>query len=351
MGRRVLSVRRVLLACGALLALGVAAAAGLWLYAGRWQRAPLAGLTHVVVVEIAPGEPLGRVAEELAARGLIDHPRLFTWLARREGKASRVQAGEYALAPGTSPLALLEQLVEGRVLLHPVTLVEGWTAAAALESLHANALLKRSVPAIGDPQLMARLGSPGVAAEGQFFPDTYLVPKGASDFEVLRLAHGRLEDRLATAWLRRRADLPLASAYEALILASIIEKETGDPEERPHIAAVFVNRLRRGMRLQTDPTVIYGLGAAYDGSIHRRDLTSDTPYNTYTRDGLPPTPIALASGAALEAAVQPAESEDLYFVATGRGDGRHEFSRTLEAHNAAVARYLERLRGGGGGRR
>jgi UPF0755 protein len=298
-----------------------------------------------VVVEIQPGEPLARVADGLAARGVLDHPRLFGWLARRDGKAARVQAGEYALAPGTSPAALLEQLVEGRVLLHPVTLVEGWTIAAALESLHANPLLKRSV-ASADPALMVRLGSPGFGAEGEFFPDTYLVPKGASDFDILRIAHGRLRERLATAWLRRRADLPLASPYEVLILASIIEKETGDPEERPHIAAVFVNRLRRGMRLQTDPTVIYGLGAAYDGSIHRRDLTADTPYNTYTRDGLPPTPIALASGAALDAAVQPADSDDLYFVATGRGDGRHEFSRTLEAHNAAVARYLERLRGG-----
>ncbi len=339
-------MRRVLLA-GVLLSLALLAAGGaLYGYALRWYHAPLAGLATTVVVEIAPGEPLARVADGLAARGALDQPRLFTWLARRDGKAARVQAGEYAIAPGTSPAALLEQLVEGRVLLHPVTLVEGWTLATALEALHANVLLKRSVPTVTDPGLMLRLGSPATAAEGEFFPDTYLVPKGASDFEVLKIAHGRLRERLATAWLRRRADLPLASPYEALILASIIEKETGDPQERPHIAAVFVNRLRRGMRLQTDPTVIYGLGAAYDGSIHRRDLTTDTPYNTYTRDGLPPTPIALPSGAALEAAVQPAESEDLYFVATGRGDGRHEFSRTLEAHNAAVARYLERLRGG-----
>jgi UPF0755 protein len=217
--------------------------------------------------------------------------------------------------------------------------------------MHANPVLTQAVPSSADPALMARLGSPGIVAEGEFFPDTYLVPRGATDFEVLKLAHARLQERLATAWSGRRADLPLGSPYEALILASIIEKETGDPAERPHIAAVFVNRLRRGMRLQTDPTVIYGLGASYDGSLHRRDLTSDTPYNTYTRDGLPPTPIALASGAALAAAVQPADSDDLYFVATGRGDGRHEFSRTLEAHNAAVGHYLERLRGGGGGRR
>ncbi len=344
-------MRRLLVTLLILVVVALAAAEALYAYVGRWQQRPLAGVTTTVVFEIAPGEPLGRVAEGLAARGLFDQPRLFTWLARRDGKAARVQAGEYAIAPGTSPQALLDQLVEGRVLLHPVTLVEGWTISTALESLHANPLLKRTVPDSAGAALMERVGAPGVAPEGEFFPDTYLVAKGASDVEILKRAHARLEERLATAWLHRRADLPLATPYEALILASIIEKETGAPEERPHIAAVFVNRLRRGMRLQTDPTVIYGLGDAYDGSIHRRDLTTDTPYNTYTRDGLPPTPIALPSGAALDAAVQPADSDDLYFVATGRGDGRHEFSRTLEAHNAAVARYLERLRGGGGGRR
>jgi UPF0755 protein len=344
-------MRRALLGAAVLALAALGAAAALYGYAARWYRTPLSGLTATAILEVAPGEPLGRVLEGLAARGLVEHPRLFGWLARRDGKAARVQAGEYALAPGTSPAALLEQLVEGRVLLHPVTLVEGWTVAAALESMHANPALKQVVPSAADPALMTRLGASGIAAEGEFFPDTYLVPRGASDFEVLKLAHARLQERLAAAWSGRRAELPLGSPYEALVLASIIEKETGDPEERPHIAAVFVNRLRRGMRLQTDPTVIYGLGASYDGSLHRRDLTNDTPYNTYTRDGLPPTPIALAGGAALAAAVQPADSDDLYFVATGRGDGRHEFSRTLEAHNAAVARYLERLRGGGGGRR
>ncbi|MBS0374911.1 MAG: endolytic transglycosylase MltG [Proteobacteria bacterium] len=328
----------------ALLVLAGVAAAGAYAYAERWYRTPLSGLRETVVVEIAPGEPFARLAEALAKLGVVDHPRLYAWLARRDGRAARVQAGEYALAPGASPLALLEQFVEGRVVLHPVTLVEGWTAAQALESLHANPLLKRLVTSVTDPGLMAALGSPGFAAEGQFFPDTYRVAKGTSDLEVLKLAHTRLGERLADAWQRRRPDLPLAVPYEALILASIVEKETGDPEERPHIAAVFLNRLRQGMRLQTDPTVIYGLGSAYDGSLHHRDLEADTPYNTYTRAGLPPTPIALAGEAALAAAVQPADSADLYFVATGRGDGRHVFSRTLEEHNAAVQRYVGRLR-------
>ncbi len=324
---------------GATLALG-------YLAAERWYRAPIAGLNAPVVFDVAPGVPLATVARELGARGLIEYPRVFTWLARRDGLAARIRAGEYALAPGATPAGILDELVEGRVLLHPVTLVEGLTFAAALAAIEANPAITRTIKGAPDAALMARLGSPDVFPEGEIFPDTYLVARGTTDVEVLKLAHARLKERLATAWLRRRPDLPLKTPYEALILASIIEKETGAPEERPHIAAVFVNRLRRGMRLQTDPTVIYGLGPAYDGSLHRRDLTTDTPYNTYTRDGLPPTPIALAGGLALEAAIAPSDSEDLYFVATGRGDGRHEFSRTLEEHNGAVARYLTRLRGG-----
>jgi UPF0755 protein len=340
----VVSVRGWLVAV-ALLILAAGALGGGYRWAEHWYRAPLRGLHEPAVVEVAPGEPLARIADGLARRGLVDHPRLFGWLARRDGKAARVQAGEYALVPGTSPAALLDELVEGRVVLHPVTLVEGWTVAAALESLHANPLLRHLVPA-ADPALMAQLGAPDVAPEGQFFPDTYLVPKGASDLEVLKLAHARLAARLAAAWQRRHPDLPLAGPYQALVLASIVEKETGAPEERPRIAAVFVNRLKRGMRLQTDPTVIYGLGADYDGSLHRRDLMRDTPYNTYTRDGLPPTPIALPGAASLEAAVQPLAGDELYFVATGLGDGRHVFSRTLEEHSAAVARYVGRLRAG-----
>jgi UPF0755 protein len=332
-----------------LLAAGLVAAtlaAGLAYYAaGNWYRAPLAHVTTPQIFEIAPGVPLAAVAQTLAARGILEHPRLWTWFARRDGLAARIRAGEYAIAPGTSPAALLDQLVEGRVVLHPVTLVEGWTFAAALAAIQANPVVRKTLAPEPSAALMTRLGSPGVAFEGQLFPDTYLVPRGATDLEVLKLAHARLKDRLATAWLGRRPDLPLSSPYEALILASIIEKETGAPEERSRIAGVFVNRLRRGMRLQTDPTVIYGMGAAYEGTIRRRDLTTDTPYNTYTREGLPPTPIALPGAAALEAAVQPLDTDELYFVASGRGDGRHDFSRTLEEHNAAVDRYLARLRG------
>ena len=310
----------------------------------RWYRAPLTA--SVEILEIAPGQTLAAVAERLAAGGVLDHPRLWTLFARYSGKAARVRAGEYALRPGTTPEALLDLLVSGRVVLHPITLIEGWTIAEALAAVQANPVVRTTLKDAAGGRLMELLGSAGVAPEGQLFPDTYLVPRGATDLEVLKLAHARLEERLAAAWSQRRADLPLKTAYEALILASIVEKETGAPDERPRIAGVFVNRLRQGMRLQTDPTVIYGLGAAYDGSLHRRDLVAVTPYNTYTRDGLPPTPIALPGAESLQAAVQPLATQELYFVATGRGDGRHAFSRTLAQHDAAVARYLAQLRSG-----
>lgn len=341
-----MSAKRVALGFFVVCAVAAVLVLGAYRLAERWYRTPLAGVTSPTTFEVAPGATLNVVAHALAARGLLDQPRLWTLFARRDGLAAKIRAGEYALNPGTTPAGLLEELVEGRVVLHPITLVEGWTFAAARAAIEGNPAVVATLKGVSDRDVMARLGSPGVAAEGELFPDTYLVPRGATDLEVLKLAHARLGDRLATAWLGRQPDLPLASPYEALILASIIEKETGAVEERPRIASVFVNRLRRGMRLQTDPTVIYGLGAAYDGSIHTKDLHTDTPYNTYTRDGLPPTPIALPSGAALEAAVHPLDGADLYFVASGQGDGRHVFSRSLEEHNAAVSRYLAHLRGG-----
>lgn len=313
-------------------------------YPWSWYRAPLAGLDAPTTFVVAPGEGLSVVAQRLATAGILDQPRLLSAFGRYTNKAARVRAGEYRLEPGTTPEALLEQFVQGRVVLHAVTFVEGWTFAQALAALQAQPFVERTLDGPADAALMAKLGSPGVHPEGQLFPDTYLVARGTTDLDVLRLAHGRLREELARAWAARAQGLPLASAYEALILASIVEKETGAPEERPRIAGVFVNRLRQGMRLQTDPTVIYGIGSAYDGNIRRRDLTTDTPYNTYTRAGLPPTPIALSGRAALEAATQPATTDALYFVATGAGDGRHVFSRTLEEHNAAVARYLARLR-------
>lgn len=323
--------------------LGVLAAAAA-AYAWSWYRTPLAGIEAPTAFVVAPGEGLAVVAQRLAAEGIVDRPRLLAAFGRYTGKAARIRAGEYRLEPGTTPEGLLDQLVLGKVVLHAVTFVEGWTFAQALAELHAQPFVTKSIEGPPDARLMRQLGSPGVHPEGQLFPDTYLVARGTTDLDVLKLAHARLKDELGKAWEARAQDLPLRSAYEALILASIVEKETGATDERARIAGVFVNRLRKGMRLQTDPTVIYGIGAAYDGNIRRRDLVTDTPYNTYTRAGLPPTPIALPGRGALQAATRPAETDELYFVATGLGDGRHVFSRTLEEHNAAVARFLARLR-------
>ncbi len=315
-----------------------------WQLAMRWYHTPLATLSQPTVIELASGESLSKLAARLATQGVISHPRWWVAIARLEHKAAHVRAGEYVLVPGTSPAGVLDQLVEGRVWLHPVTLVEGWSFATARAALEANPLLKHVGMGLSDDALMARLGLGGLKPEGQFFPDTYRVARGTTDLELWTLAHSHLQSELTRIWQSRQPNLPLANPYEALILASLIEKETAQVDERPRIAAVFINRLRKGMRLQTDPTVIYGLGQAYQGTLHRVDLTTDTAYNTYTRMGLPPTPIALPGAAALQAAVQPADSAALYFVASGQGDGRHVFSGSLLEHNKAVQHYLHARR-------
>lgn len=338
----------------AALAAGLATAGG-WLGL-RWlddrrMATPVEGLQSPAVFVIERGTSLRGVVRVLENAGLLEHPGSFTRSAMRRGVAARLQAGEYEARPGITPAGLLAMLAEGRVLLHPLTLVEGWTALQALAAVQAHPAIDARLPP-GDMAALARgLGLGDRSAEGMLFPDTYLFPRGTSDESLLRQARQRLEAVLAEAWTSRQPGLPLADPYEALILASIVEKETGAPDERPLIAGVFVNRLRIGMRLQTDPTVIYGLGAAFDGNLRRADLLRDTEYNTYTRAGLPPTPIALAGRAAIVAATQPAETEALYFVATGAGDGRHRFARTLAEHNANVARYilaLRNARSGGG---
>jgi UPF0755 protein len=333
----------------AVLALAVIAA---WLgwhrYERQWLQAPISSLVEPVTFEIPPGASLGAVARDLEAAGLLDRPR--TWLRHgvREGLATRIQAGEYRLLPGTTPETLLAQFVAGDVILHLLTIPEGWTFRQALATIQAHPQIQAELADLPDAEVLARLGMQAKHPEGLFFPDTYRFPRGASDRALLLQAHERLERELADAWSKRAPDLPLASDYEALILASLVEKETASADERPLIAGVFVNRLRRGMRLQTDPSVIYGLGAEFDGNLRRRDLVEDTPYNSYTRAGLPPTPIALVGREALDAATRPASTRFLYFVATGLGDGRHYFAETLESHNANVARHLANLRGARG---
>ena len=322
----------------ALVGAGSAATAFAW----RMLNAPLAMPAEGTWLEVENGMSLRRVAAQLGERGVLLYPWLLTAYARSTGDATRIRAGEYQLPPGTTPLSLLARLVSGQVYLHQVTIVDGWRFAELLRALRSNPAIAAST--LDGPSIMTALGEPGVHPEGQFFPDTYSFPKGTADLDVLRQSHQALRAHLDAVWQSRTPDTLLKSSYEALILASIIEKETALPAERRLIAGVFHERLRRNMRLQTDPTVIYGLGESFDGNLRRDDLERDTPYNTYTRGGLPPTPIALPGAGALEAAVTPEISAAVYFVATGRGDGSHHFSATLEEHDRAVRDYLRQLR-------
>ena len=317
-------------------------------YERHWLREPIAALVAPAVFEVPRGASLTSVARRLEQAGLMERPSSWLRHAKREGLATQLKAGEYRLQPGTSPEMLLDQFVTGDVILHTLTLPEGWTFRQALAAIQSHPQVAAELKGLGDAAILARLGLRDPHPEGLLFPDTYRFPRGTSDRELLRQARARLESELAAAWSRRAPDLPFDTSYEALILASLVEKETGAADERPLIAGVFVKRLRMGMRLQTDPSVIYGLGDTFDGNLRRRDLESDTAYNTYTRAGLPPTPIALAGRAALEAAVRPAATDALYFVATGLGDGRHFFAGSLAAHNANVARHLANLRRGRG---
>jgi UPF0755 protein len=335
-------VRRALVA--ALAVVVVATAAGL-AAAHRFLDTPLAGVPQDYVLTVAPGDSLRTVLQRLAGDGVLDYPRLVFWWARLDGSAGRIKAGEYALPAGTSPRQLLARLVAGDVILHSLTLVEGWTVSDILAALDGSAVVQRTLSATDATALAAELGLPFASAEGLFFPDTYRFPRGTPDHVLLRQAHDRMQRRLDAAWQERAADLPLRDAYELLVLASIVEREAAVAAERPLIAGVFVRRLGLGMRLQADPTVIYGMGTGYRGNISRSDLQRDTPYNTYTRTGLPPTPIGAPGAAALAAAARPAPGDALYFVATGRGDGTHRFSATLDEHNAAVRAFLKATAG------
>jgi UPF0755 protein len=296
-----------------------------------------------VRVEVPPGASLRAILLALQRQGALRHARLVEMYLRLHGASPRLQSGTYELAPHASAREVLEQLIAGRVVLESVTVVEGWSFAQMRRALDAHPALAHQLGGLSAPQIMDTLGHSGQDAEGRFFPDTYRFAAGTSDRKILERAYERMQSELEGAWLDRAANLPLANADEALILASIVEKETGREDERPKAAAVFVNRLRAGMRLQSDPTVIYGLGESYDGHIHTRDLETDTPYNTYTRAGMPPTPIALPGAASLRAATHPADIDALYFVATGNGDGTHEFSATLAQHDVALRAYLRKL--------
>ncbi len=327
-----------------LLAAGALAAVAGYVTFGNWLDRPLAVGEASLTVDVPSGQPFAATARELAARGVLDHPDWLRAYARFTGADARVKAGEYEIAPGTTPRELLRLFESGVVVRHAVTIVEGWTFRSLRAALERSPYLDNTLAGEGDAAVMTALGEPGTEPEGLFFPDTYLFGKGTPDVEILRQARGRMQRELEAAWSQRADGLPITTPYEALILASIVEKETALASERARIAGVFTLRLRRGMRLQTDPSVIYGLGAGFDGNLRRADLERDGPYNTYTRTGLPPTPIALPGAEALRAAVNPDERGELFFVATGLPDGSHEFSRTLAEHEAAVRRYLVRYR-------
>ena len=312
----------VVLACGT----------GAW-----WLWVPSTLTQPVAEVSIEVGTSPKEVAAAVARSGVpVNATLLYLWF-RLSGQSRQIRAGSYEWSGQVSPWQILQKLVRGDESSGSVTLVEGWNIRQVREALYKADKLKPDTAQLSDAQLMQALERPGVHPEGRFFPDTYTYSKGASDTAVLRRALRAMDSHLAAAWAQRNPKIPLQTPEQALILSSIVEKETGQLNDQPEISAVFHNRLILGMRLQTDPTVIYGMGARYDGNIRKSDLTTDTPYNTYTRDGLPPTPISMPGKAALHAALHPAPSKALYFVA--RGDGSSEFSATLEAHNRAVNKY------------
>lgn len=326
-----------LLLLGVLLVAGIAYAAAHWFSTGESLLGDAGSATESLLFEVAPGAGIAGIARDLHAAGYLQYPRVWRLMAQLRGQDTLVQAGEYALSPEQTPEQLLMQLVNGTVRLRSLVLVEGSTVAQMLTVVQQAPKLRQTLTAPDAENLLSMLDLPNGHAEGQFFPDTYRYAAGESDVTILRQAYYRMREVLDEAWDGRAADLPYQNPQELLIMASIIEKETGAPADRAQISQVFATRLRIGMRLQTDPTVIYGLGSSFDGDIRSRDLVTDTPYNTYTRHGLPPTPISLPGRAALLAAAQPAEGDYLYFVS--RGDGTSQFSRTLDAHNAAVRQY------------
>lgn len=305
-----------------------------------WARAPLIAEDGTPLeFPVAPGSSVRSALRQAHEAGVPASPLMMELLARGLGTRS-VKPGSYRLKPGTTPLTMLSAMTRGDTIKESVTIIEGWTFAQMRAEIARHPGLRHDSESLAGEDWLARIAPGYEHPEGLFYPDTYVFERGTSDLQIYRLAHQQLIKKLEKAWTERAPDLPYASPYEALIMASIVEKETGREADRVRVASVFVNRLRQGMRLQTDPTVIYGMGERFDGNLRKRDLQEDTAYNTYQRAGLPPTPIALPGQASLRAALHPAQSNDLYFVA--RGDGSSEFSSNLDDHNRAVDKYQRR---------
>jgi UPF0755 protein len=302
----------------------------------HWNGSALA-IDEPLTVSVEPGESFVRFAERLTSAGILSHPRMWSRLARLRGLARRVKAGEYLIEPTDTPETLLQRLVAGTVVSYQIRINEGWTIMQSLQTFASHDKLKHTLRGVDVETLLDALGLPAGHAEGLFFPDTYRFVGGDSDADILRRAYAKMSTELEAAWSQRQANVPYETPYQVLIVASLVEKETGREEDREHVSQVFASRLREGMRLQTDPTVIYGMGERFDGNLRRRDLKEDTPYNTYVHRGLPPTPIALPGARSIHAALHPGSGNFLYFVS--RGDGSSQFSMNLADHRAAVRRY------------
>ncbi len=310
-------------------------AAGSILY---YEKQALTFAPAPLTFDLKSGSSLRTVSRELSAAGVIGEPLLFEIIGRLHGNAPHIKAGNYEFESPTTPLKVLQKITRGDATQVAIRFIDGWTFRQLREALDTHDAVKHDTQGMSHEAVARKLGIADAQAEGWFFPDSYHFSRGASDLAILRRAHRLMQTHLNAQWTKRAANHPLATPYEALILASIVEKETGKASDREMVASVFVNRLRINMRLQTDPTVIYGMGEAFDGNLRRRDLQADTPWNTYTRGGLPPTPIAMPGLASIQAALNPADSKMLYFVA--RGDGSSQFSRNLDEHNAAVNKYI-----------
>jgi len=337
-------VKRLFLALTVMLAIAVVGLLFVTSQVNRFMSTPLQVPSEGIEFEIPSGSSFALVSGKLVTGGLIPSDRWLRLYVRWQGSGGAIQAGDYFIEPGATPKSLLDQFTSGAVRLYDVTIVEGWNFREVLLALHSNDALKATMTDEDWPALLEALGAKMTHPEGLFLPETYRFPRGTTDRELLGQAYELMQKVLAEEWVERSSDAPVKSPYETLILASIVEKETARADERPKIAGVFARRLGKRMRLQTDPTVIYGIGPAFDGNLTRKHLTTDTAYNTYTRHGLPPTPIAMPGRAAINAALNPEDGTELYFVATGLGDGSHKFSSTKVEHDAAVAEYLARLR-------
>lgn len=330
----------VLLVLMAIIAIGL-----LWQHYQAFADKSLMMSSEERILSVESGDGFHNVLKKIRALGIAQGSD-FEWkaLSREMKVASHMQVGDYAITSGLSPRTILQRIKDGDIIQRKFALIDGWNFRDLRKALKDSGHIEHLTDQLSDAELMAKLGASGVHPEGRFLPETYLYSRGTSDLDLLLRAYEGMQDALAEAWDKRQDGLPLTNPDELLTLASIVEKETGAAEERPMIAGVFIRRMNTGMRLQTDPTVIYGIGSAYDGNIRKKDLQTDTPYNTYTRDGLPPTPIAMPGKPALEAAANPAEGDALFFVARGDGSGRHVFSKDLDDHNAAVRQYLRNIR-------